>query len=99
MTLVELTKEKIKSIGPLESDQDIIRSAIMAELDATSLYQSHIYNLNSSEAKKVIEHIMNEEKEHIAELYCLLMKLDKMQEEKMTEVNAATCIAGYYYKG
>lgn len=94
MTLVGITKEKIGSIGPQESDQDLIRSAIIAELDATSLYQSHIYNLHSSEAKKVVEHIIDEEKEHIAELYCLLMKLDKKQEEKMTEVNASTCIAG-----
>lgn len=96
MTCVEITKERIKTISPFESDQDIIRSAIIAELDATSLYQIHINNLNNSTAKKVIEHIMNEEKEHIAELYCLLMKLDRMQEEKMTEVNAVTCIAGGY---
>lgn len=99
MTCVNLTKEKVTTIGPKESDQDIIRSAIIAELDATSLYQSHIYNLNNNEAKKVVEHIMNEEKEHIAELYCLLMKLDKKQEDKMTEVNVETCIAGGYYKG
>lgn len=99
MTYVELTKERIITVGPRESDQDIIRSAIIAELDATSLYQSHIYNLHNDEAKTVIKHIMNEEKEHIAELYCLLMKLDKIQEEKMTEVNAETCIAGGYYKG
>ena len=94
MTLVGITKEKIGTIGSQESDQDLIRSAIIAELDATSLYQSHLYNLSSSEAKKVIQHIMDEEKEHIAELYCLLMKLDRKQEEKMTEVNASTCIAG-----
>lgn len=93
MTSVEITKEKIRSIGPEESDQDLIRSAIIAELDATSLYQSHIYNLHSSEAIRVITHIMEEEKEHISELYCLLMKLDKTQESKMTEVNPDTCIA------
>lgn len=93
MTLVELTKEKIKSIGTQESDQDMIRSAIIAELDAISLYQSHIYNLHDSDAKRVIVHIMNEEKEHASELWCLLMKLDRMQEDKMTNINAETCIA------
>ena len=91
MTCVTLTKPEVRN--KQHFDQDLIRSAIAAELDATSLYQSHLENLNDEGAKKVIEHIMDEEKEHLAELYCLLMKLDKMQEEKMTEVNVSTCIA------
>ena len=92
MTLVELTKPEVKL--KLLYDLDLIRSALIAELDATSLYESHIENLNNEDAKKVIYHILNEEKEHIAELQCLIMKLDKTQEEKMTEVNPSTCIAG-----
>ena len=92
MTLVSLTKPEIK--WKVSADQDLIRSALIAELDATSLYQSHLENLSDEGAKKVIEHIMNEEKEHIAELECLLMKLDKTQAEKMMEVNPSTCIAG-----
>jgi rubrerythrin len=52
--------------------------------------------LNSEDAKKVIKHIIDEEKEHLSELYCLLMKLDKEQMDKMEEVNASTCIAGGY---
>lgn len=92
MTLVSVTKPEIK--WKISADQDLIRSALIAELDATSLYQSHLENLNDETAKNVIKHIMNEEKEHIAELQCLLMKLDNIQAEKMTEVNAETCIAG-----
>ena len=92
MTLVSITKPEIK--WKINYDQDLVRSALIAELDATSLYQSHLENLNDENAKKVIQHIMDEEKEHIAELQCLLMKLDKTQEEKMTEVNPSTCIAG-----
>lgn len=91
MTLVSLTKPETKHKEHF--DQDLIRSALIAELDAINLYQSHLDNLNSIEAKKVVEHIMNEEKEHSAELWCLLMKLDRTQEEKMTEVDAQTCIA------
>ncbi len=94
MTLVSVTKPEIRHKEHF--DQELIRSALIAELDATSLYQSHIDNLNSQDAKKVMEHIMLEEKEHISELQCLLMKLDKDQEEKMTEVNVTTCIAGGY---
>ena len=97
MTLVSLTKPEIRNKEHF--DQDLIRSALIAELDATSLYQSFMENLNSPDAKKVVEHIMLEEKEHIAEFQCLLMKLDKEQMDKMGEVNASTCIAGGYYKG
>jgi rubrerythrin len=92
MTLVEIKKLEVQ--WKPHYDQDYIRSALIAELDATSLYQSFLEHLYDEDAKKVIQHIMDEEKEHTAELYCLLMKLDKIQEEKMTEVNASTCIAG-----
>lgn len=91
MTLVTVVKPH--PMTNASADEEMIRSAIIAELDATSLYQSHIENLNNEQAKKVLTHIMLEEKEHIAELYCLLMKLDKAQEEKMTEISPDSCIA------
>ena len=92
MTLVSV--ERPNTTDKYHKDQEMIRTALIAELDATSLYQAQIDNLYSEEAKRVIRHIIDEEKEHLAELQCLLMKLDKMQEEKMIEVNASTCIAG-----
>lgn len=92
MTLVNV--ERPNTENKLHNDQQMIRTAIIAELDATSLYQAQIDNFDSEDARRVIEHIIDEEKEHIAELQCMLMKLDKMQEEKMAEVNPDTCIAG-----
>lgn len=92
MTLVSV--ERPKTADKLHNDLEIIRTALIAELDATSLYEAQIDNLNNNVAKKVIYHILMEEKEHISELNCLLMKLDKEQEDKMSEVNATTCMAG-----
>lgn len=92
MTLASVRRPK--TMNKLHNDLEIVRTAIIAELDATSLYEAQIDNLNSEDAKKVIYHILLEEKEHISELNCLLMKLDKEQEDKMSEVNASTCIAG-----
>ena len=92
MSLASVERPKISH--KLHYDQEVVRTALIAELDATNLYQAQLDNLNSEEAKKVIEHIILEEKEHISELQCLLMRLDKDQEEKMSEVNASTCIAG-----
>jgi rubrerythrin len=91
MTLVEVTKKEL--VWKPYYDQDMIRMALIAELDATNLYQSFLLHLNDESAKKVVKHIMDEEKEHISELQCLLMKLDETQAEKMTEVDASTCIA------
>jgi rubrerythrin len=91
MTLVSTTKPELRT--KLDYDQDLVRSELIAELDAVNLYQSHLEHLNDQTAKTVVEHIMNEEKEHIAELQYLLMHLDKMQEEKMAEVDPLTCIA------
>lgn len=91
MTLA--TVERPKTTDILHNDLQIIRTAIIAELDTTSLYEAQLDNLKNQEARNVIEHIKLEEKEHIAELQCLLMKLDKEQEDKMSEVVASTCIA------
>lgn len=91
MTLVTVERPKISD--KLHTDLQIIRTDLIAELDATSLYEAQIENLFNIEAKEVIQHILLEEKEHISELICILMKLDKEQEEKFTEVNPDTCIA------
>ena len=92
MTLVSVERPGTES--KVHKDQEMIRTALIAELDATSLYQAQLDNLDNKEAIRVIKHIIDEEKEHIAELSCLIMRLDKIQEEKMTEVNPSTCIAG-----
>jgi rubrerythrin len=90
MTLVSIDRPDTKD--RLHKDLEIIRMAISAELDATSLYEADEDDLNSELAKQVIRHIMLEEKGHIAELNCLLMKLDKDQEDKMSDVNPETCV-------
>lgn len=90
--LAKTTKERIESITPEHSDQDIIRSALIAELDAANLYVSQVDNLNSLKAKELITHILEEEKEHIAELYCLLGNMDEEQALKSNIVSSDTCI-------
>lgn len=92
MSCVRTTKESIATITPEHSDQDMIRSALIAELDATSLYVAHIDNLKDTHAKEVIAHILEEEKEHIAELMCLLETMDASQSEKFDKLPSGSCI-------
>ncbi len=56
-----------------------IRQDIIAELDAVALYEAHIDATDDENAKRIIGHIMNEEKEHIAEFTVLLEYLDPDQ--------------------
>jgi rubrerythrin len=92
MSYIQTTKERVSTITPEHSDQDIVRSAIIAELDAASLYVSQIDNLKNEKAKEVITHILEEEKEHIAELMCLLDNIDEMQADKSKSVSSDSCI-------
>ena len=63
-------------------DLNGLRKDLMAELGAINQYQEHIDEADSEETKKVLTHIMDDEKEHVAELAKIIRKLDKTQEEK-----------------
>ncbi len=59
-----------------------LREDLIGELGAINQYQEHIDETDDEETKKVLGHIRNDEKEHLAELTKLLRKLDETQEEK-----------------
>ena len=59
-----------------------LRQDLIGELEAINQYQEHIDEIDDEEAKKVLEHIMADEKEHVAELTKLIAKLDNIQQEK-----------------
>ncbi|MGC8833378.1 MAG: demethoxyubiquinone hydroxylase family protein [Armatimonadota bacterium] len=60
-----------------------IRLDIQAELDAINLYQAHIDATDNEDAKKVLAHIRDDEKEHVAEFLALLRILDPAQAEDL----------------
>ncbi len=59
-----------------------LREDLVGELEAINQYQEHIDETDDEETKKVLGHIRDDEKEHLAELTKLLRKLDEAQEEK-----------------
>jgi rubrerythrin len=65
-----------------EDDIQLLREDLMGELKAINDYQKHIDVLINDEAKHVLEHIRDDEKEHVAELTKLIRQLDKTQEAK-----------------
>jgi len=68
-----------------EEDTDILlemlREDLIGELQAINQYQEHIDSMDDEDAIKVLEHIRDDEKEHVAELTKLIQKLDPIQAE------------------
>ena len=59
-----------------------LRQDLVGELEAINQYQEHIDEIDDEKIKKVLTHIMNDEKEHVAELTKIIRKIDETQEEK-----------------
>ena len=66
----------------IEDDLEMLREDLIGELQAINQYQEHIDSLESEEAVTTLEHIIEEEKEHVAELLGLIQNLDPVQAEK-----------------
>ena len=66
----------------IEIDLEMLREDLVGELQAINHYQEHIDTLGDEEATRVLEHIRDDEKEHVAELTKLLQRLDPTQAEK-----------------
>lgn len=67
------------------NDCNLIRKAIIDELEAINYYEDFMQRLESPEAVQVMGHISTEEKEHVAELTELLRRLDPTQAAKLEE--------------
>lgn len=65
-----------------EIDLEMLRDDLVGELQAINQYQDHIDSLENEEAKRILEHIRDDEKEHVAELTKLIQQLDDVQAKK-----------------
>ena len=70
----------------IQDDLDMLREDLISELQAINQYQEHILDLENEEAVNTLEHIVEEEKEHVAELLRLIQNLDPAQAEKFERV-------------
>jgi rubrerythrin len=67
------------------SDGDILRQAIIAELDAVSLYEQMARSTSNRELQKVLLDVAREEKVHVGEFEALLEKIDKEQKPSLDD--------------
>lgn len=59
------------------SDKQILRAAILAELDTINLYEQMADEANDSKIKDVLLDVAREEKTHIGEFQALLKEIDE----------------------
>ena len=75
----EMSDEQLAMLDDLE----MLRDDLIGELEAINQYENHILELENEEAVNMLEHIIDEEKEHVAELLRLIQNLDPAQAEKL----------------
>ena len=78
----------LENVDPKDLDKEILRAAIIAELDATSFYEQMASMTQNKILKKVLLDIAREEKTHVGEFQALLLKEDSEQEKELAEGKA-----------
>ena len=74
--------EEMGEFDEKEIDLELLREDLIGELQAINQYQDHIDTLDNEEARQILGHIRDDEKEHFAELTKLIQKLDPTQAAK-----------------
>ena len=75
ISLSKVSKENI--------DKEILRTGIIAELDAINLYEQLAAATDNEDLKDILLDIAKEEKTHVGEFQALLLRLDKQQVEEL----------------
>ncbi len=66
-------------------DKEILRAAVIAELDAINLYEQMAALTENVDMKKILLDIAKEEKTHVGEFQTLLLRNDEEQEKELEE--------------
>ena len=75
----------INKIKPDDVDKEILRAALIAELDAINLYEEMAALAKNQDIKTVLLDVAKEEKEHVGEFQTLLLRYDPEQREELEE--------------
>ena len=74
---------KLEKVPKKNLDREILRAAVIAELDAISLYEQLAAATDNKDIKKILLDVAKEEKTHVGEFQTLLLKEDKQQVEEL----------------
>ena len=74
---------KIEKVEKKFLDCEILRVAMIAELDAINLYEQLAATTENENIRKVLLDVAKEEKTHVGEFQALLLKEDEEQTEEL----------------
>ena len=74
---------ELNKIGKEEINKEVLRVAIIAELDAINLYEELAAITRDTKIKEVFIDVANEEKTHVGEFLALLLKYDEKQVKEL----------------
>ena len=69
----------LESIAKEDMDKEILRTGVIAELDAINLYEQMAAMTKNNDINKVLLDIAKEEKTHVGEFLTLLLRKDREQ--------------------
>lgn len=72
-----------KNVSRENLDKELLRAAIIAELDAINLYEQMAAMTQNNELKKILMDVAKEEKTHVGEFQTLLLRYDTEQEKEL----------------
>jgi rubrerythrin len=82
LSKIPINLEKVKKEN---LNKEILRAAVIAELDAINLYEQMAAMTENPDIKRVLLDIAKEEKTHVGEFQTLLLVNDKEQEKELKE--------------
>lgn len=74
---------KLEKVGKKFTDREILRLAIIAELDAVTLYEQLASATDNKAIREVLLDVAKEEKTHVGEFHTLLLREDEEQVEEL----------------
>jgi rubrerythrin len=82
LSQIPLNLEKVKKE---DLEKEILRAAIIAELDAINLYEQMAALTQMEDIRNILIDVAKEEKTHVGEFQTLLLRLDKEQVRELEE--------------
>jgi rubrerythrin len=73
----------LQNVSKENLDKEILRAAIIAELDAINLYDQMAALTQNEDLKIILMDVAKEEKTHVGEFQTLLLRYDKEQEREL----------------
>ena len=82
LSKIPIDIERMKKEG---LDKEILRAAIIAELDAINLYEQMVDMTQNKNIRKLLMDVAREEKTHVGEFQTLLLRKDPQQKNELEE--------------